>query len=291
MTNSETVFSWRVGDQLLTRTSLPLLMGILNVTPDSFSDGGSFNTQDRAIEQALQLAEDGAAIIDVGGESTRPGAARVSLTEELQRTIPVISEICRRTSVPVSIDTTKAEVARQAIAAGALIVNDISGMTFDAAMPRVCAENDVAVCIMHILGTPESMQANPTYDNVVKEVSDFLGHCLGRCADAGISSDRICLDPGIGFGKTANHNLQLMQAVYDLQAAHRRPVLIGHSRKRFLSRILGRSVDERTLGTAGVSIALAENGADVLRVHDVRATKDALVAWDTVRLNRTLSGV
>ncbi len=287
MTDGDTVFSWRVGDQSLTRTSLPLLMGILNVTPDSFSDGGLFKSRDKAIEQALQLAEDGANIIDVGGESTRPGAVPVSLAEELQRTIPVITEICRRIGVPVSIDTTKAEVARQAIAAGALIVNDISGMTFDAKMSQVCAEGDAAVCVMHILGTPETMQVAPVYNNVVKEVSEFLGRCLKRCAEAGMSSDRICLDPGIGFGKTADHNLQLMQAIHDLQKTHRRPVLIGHSRKRFLSKILGRGVDERTFGTAGVSIALAENGADVLRVHDVRATKDALLAWDTVRVHRT----
>ncbi len=263
-------------------------MGILNVTPDSFSDGGLFNVQDKAVEHALQLAEEGADIIDVGGESTRPGAQPVSLADELARTIPVIAEICRRTNVPVSIDTTKAEVARRAIDAGALIVNDISGMTFDSQMAATCGQLNVAVCVMHILGTPLTMQADPTYEDVVDEVSRFLAARLQDCEQAGISLDRVCLDPGIGFGKTAQHNLQLMQSISHLQVAHQRPVLIGHSRKRFLSKILGRDVRERTFGTAGVSIALAENGADVLRVHDVQGTRDALVAWQTVRAATTV---
>ena len=283
MSDGNSSFAWRVGDQTLTRGALPLIMGILNVTPDSFSDGGQFNSLDNAIEQASRLVEDGADIIDVGGESTRPGAEPVSLEEELHRTIPAIEQICSRLNVPVSIDTTKAEVARQAIAAGALIVNDISGMTFDTNMLTVCSECDAAVCVMHILGTPQTMQNEPHYDDVVLEVSDFLGTRMAACVAAGISFDRICIDPGIGFGKTAQHNVKLMQSIDKLQQTHRRPVLIGHSRKRFLSKILGRSVEERTIGTAGVSIALAENGADVLRVHDVRGTKDALVAWQTVR--------
>ena len=286
MSDGNSSFAWRVGDQTLTRGTLPLIMGILNVTPDSFSDGGQFNSLDNAIEQAHLLVEAGADIIDVGGESTRPGAERVTLEEELRRTIPAIEQICRRLKVLVSIDTTKAEVARQALAAGALIVNDISGMTFDANMLNVCSECDAAVCVMHIQGTPQTMQDEPRYADVVREVSGFLGTRLAACVAAGIQFDRICIDPGIGFGKTAEHNVQLMQSIDELQQTHRRPVLIGHSRKRFLSKILGRSIEERTIGTAGVSIALAENGADVLRVHDVRGTKDALIAWKTVRRER-----
>lgn len=274
--------SWLVGSQHLQKSGLPLLMGILNVTPDSFSDGGQFDQLDAAVQQGLQLANDGADIIDIGGESTRPGAEPVSLDDELQRTIPVITELSRQTAVPISIDTTKAEVARRALDAGALIVNDISGLTFDPEMVSVCARTDAAVCAMHIRGTPQTMQADPSYDDVVLEVINFLRDRMDECMAAGIKSERICIDPGIGFGKSAAHNLQLMQAIETMQDELGRPVLIGHSRKRFLSKLLGRTVEERVFGTVGVSIALAQNGADILRIHDVRACRDALVAWKAV---------
>lgn len=275
--------SWTLRTRDLTRQRLPLLMGILNVTPDSFSDGGQFNIVDNAIARALQMEADGADIIDIGGESTRPGAKPVALDDELQRTIPVIRQLAQRLRVPISIDTTKSEVARQALEAGAEIVNDISGLTFDSAMMDVCRINDAGICLMHIQGTPQTMQLNPRYANVVSEVCEFLQQQVDRCLMAGIPAERICVDPGIGFGKTAEHNLELMKSVPRLQKALQRPVLIGHSRKRFLSKILGRPVEEGESGTVGVSIALAELGVDILRIHDVRSVRDALVAWDTIR--------
>ena len=275
-------YPWSCGPRTLCRGRLPLLMGILNVTPDSFSDGGRHATTDAAVEHGLRLAADGADIIDIGGESTRPGSLPVSTEEELARTLPVIERLARRMEVPVSIDTTKAEVARQAIAAGATIVNDISGLTFDPDMIGVCRSTDAGICLMHIRGTPQTMQDNPQYADVVAEVGQFLREQLQRCCDAGISAGRVCLDPGIGFGKTAEHNLQLLRAVPNMRVRLQRPVLIGHSRKRFLSKILGRPVEERLAGSIGVSIALAQLGTDVLRVHDVTAVRDAMVAWSAV---------
>jgi dihydropteroate synthase len=263
------ISDWNIGSGVIRRDRLPLLMGILNTTPDSFSDGGQHSTVEAAVQHGLQLVADGADIIDVGGESTRPGSKPVSEDEELQRTIPVI-------------DTTKSEVAKQAIAAGASIVNDISGLSFDPRMLDVCGSSTAGICLMHIQGRPETMQQNPHYVDVVSEVCEFLQHQLQLCERAGISADRICLDPGIGFGKTAGHNLQLMKSVQRFHDLFHRPVLIGHSRKRFLSKLLGRDVEERQAGTVGVSIALAARGVDVLRIHDVRAVRDALLAWAAI---------
>lgn len=277
-----TRFTWKIRDRRLVASDLPLLMGILNVTPDSFSDGGEHDGVTAATAHAQQLITDGADIIDIGGESTRPGSEPVSLQEELKRTIPVIEAIRTTSDIPISIDTTKAEVARQAIAAGADIVNDISGLTFDADMLSVCAETGVGVCAMHIKGTPQTMQQEPVYENVLAEVTKFLRQRLEACVSAGIAAEAICLDPGIGFGKTAEHNLTLMRSLEELHDSLKRPLLVGHSRKRFLSKLLGREVNERTFGTVGVSIGLAQNGADVLRVHDVQATRDALIAWQTI---------
>ena len=276
-------FSWTLSRRSIPRTRLPALMGILNVTPDSFSDGGKFTSIDAAVSRARQMAEDGADIIDIGGESTRPGAVPVSQDEELNRTIPVIRQLAGQLGIPISIDTTKAEVARQALDAGAEIVNDISGLTFDRNMLEVCRRADAGICVMHIQGTPQTMQQNPQYENVVSEVIEFLQQQVDRCLMAGIPPERMCVDPGIGFGKTAAHNLELLKAVPRIQQALQRPVLIGHSRKRFLSKIPGRTVEENSAGTIGVAVALAELGADVLRIHDVRAIRDALVAWDTLR--------
>jgi dihydropteroate synthase len=256
-------------------------MGIINVTPDSFSDGGQFVSVTAAIDHALRLVDEGADILDIGGESTRPGATPVTLADELQRVVPVVRELARRTRVPISIDTTKAEVARQCLDAGAVIVNDISGLTLDAAMPRVCAESSCGVIVMHMQGTPQTMQLDPRYDDVVAEVSRYFSRRLDELETAGIARERIVLDPGIGFGKTAEHNLELLSHVAQLQQVGR-PLLIGHSRKRFLKKILGREVEERNAGTLGVSLALAAQGTDLLRVHDVRATRDALLAWHTV---------
>lgn len=257
-------------------------MGILNVTPDSFSDGGSHNSVADAVAHGLSLVADGADIIDIGGESTRPGSEPVSTDEELHRTIPVIQQLASQTDVPISIDTTKAKVARQAIQAGATIVNDISGLTFDPEMIGVCAEHAVGLCAMHILGTPQTMQQKPQYEDVVAEVTEFLQRRMEALMQAGISEQAICLDPGIGFGKTAEHNLALMKALPQMKQTLRRPLLIGHSRKRFLSKVLGRDVEERLSGTVGVSIALDDLNADVLRIHDVRAVRDAMIARQAV---------
>lgn len=275
--------SWMLKTRDLTRRQLPMLMGILNVTPDSFSDGGQFAARDAAVARGLQLAEDGADIIDIGGESTRPGAVPVSLHDELSRTISVVSALAKQVRVPISIDTTKAEVARQALDAGAEIVNDISGLTFDRAMLDVCRDYDAGICLMHIQGTPQTMQLNPQYADVVNEVIEFLQQQVDRCLMAGIAAERMCVDPGIGFGKTADHNLSLLTSVSTLQRELQRPVLIGHSRKRFLSKLIGRSVEEREAATTGIAIGLAEQGCDILRVHDVRTIRDALVAWDAIR--------
>ena len=265
----------------------PWIMGIVNVTPDSFSDGGQFDSADAAVDHALQLADDGADILDIGGESTRPGSEKVDVDEELQRVIPVIEKLVGQVTVPISIDTSKSEVARQAIAAGANIVNDISGLEMDAAMIDVCSATNVGVICMHMQGTPQTMQADPHYDDVVREIGDYLILRLDVMSSRGIDPVRVVFDPGIGFGKTAEHNLDILASI----AAFRdlgRPVLIGHSRKRFLSKVLGRQVEERTMGTSGVAVALAAQSTDIIRVHDVRAIKDALTAYNAV-MSRTSS--
>ena len=260
---------------------LPVLMGIVNVTPDSFSDGGCYFCVDSAVEQGLRLVDEGAGILDVGGESTRPGAEPVDESEELRRVLPVVERLARKVDVPISIDTMKSVVAGRAIDAGATIVNDISGLRFDPQMLSICVRHDVGVVCMHMQGTPQTMQQNPHYQNVVQEIADYFSERLSFLEQAGISRQRIVLDPGIGFGKTAEHNLTILAHV-DAFRSLGRPVLIGHSRKRFLEKVLGRTVDERTFGTVGVSVALAAQGVGILRVHDVLAVRDALLAWQAV---------
>ncbi len=272
---------WEFSSRQLRLGGFPLIMGIVNVTPDSFSDGGNYLTPDAAVNHALSLVEDGADILDIGGESTRPNATPVSEQDELRRVVPVIECLAKRTDKLISIDTTKAQVARQALKAGAKIVNDISGLTFDANMPAVCSEANAGVICMHIQGTPQTMQDNPHYEDVVHEIRAFFAERLQSLDQAGISREQVVLDPGIGFGKSAQHNLQIIS---NIRAFHElgRPILIGHSRKRFLAKVLNRSVDERTHGTIGIAIALAMQSTDIIRVHDVRAVRDALVAWDAV---------
>jgi len=257
-------------------------MGIVNVTPDSFSDGGNFLAAQSAVEHALKLVEDGADILDIGGESTRPGAEPVSQDEELRRVVDVIAQLRPRTDRLISIDTTKAEVARLALAAGADIVNDISGLTFEPEIVDVCAGSDCGVICMHIRGTPQTMQDDPVYDDVVSEVCTFLSDRLADLESRGVTPERVVTDPGIGFGKTAQHNVELLSNIAQLRALGR-PVLIGHSRKRFLAKVLGRPVEERMAGTLGVAIAAASQSADIIRVHDVQQTKDALLAWHAIR--------
>ena len=287
--------TWRFRDYDEQFGKTPRLMGIVNVTPDSFSDGGRFLDRDAAVAHALQLVEDGADILDVGGESTRPGATPVSLEDELARVIPVIRELAAKTAVPISVDTTKAEVARQALDAGAAIVNDISGLTFDPRMIDVCRDAAAGIVCMHIQGTPQTMQDNPTYGDVVAEICAFFAERLATLEAAGVPPERVVLDPGIGFGKTAAHNVAILSNIRRFRALGR-PVLIGHSRKRFLKKVLGREMDEPNAGTLdacvpahpswagtlGVSLALAAQHCDLLRVHDVRATRDALLAYRTI---------
>lgn len=267
-------FEYEPGDR-------PLFMGIVNATPDSFSDGGKYLATDLAVEQGLRLVAEGADILDIGGESTRPNAEPVPLDEELRRVIPVIERLAGQTTIPISIDTYKAEVARQALHVGARIVNDISGLTFDPQMLAVCRDHPCGVICMHIQGNPKTMQIAPHYDDVVEELFRYFQRRLGELEQRGLPQERVAIDPGIGFGKTAEHNLQILSHIGRFQQLNR-PVLIGHSRKRFLQKVLGQKLDERSFGTVGVSVALAQQSVDILRVHDVAASRDAITAWKAI---------
>jgi dihydropteroate synthase len=256
-------------------------MGILNVTPDSFSDGGRWISKSAAVEHAHRLLAEGADILDLGGESTRPGSLPVEPREQLRRVLPVLQELAGRFPIPISIDTSSGLVAREALAAGAQVVNDVTALTGDQEMPQICAAAGCGVILMHMQGTPQTMQQDPRYDDVVREVTGYLDGRIRDLATGGIPAERIMIDPGIGFGKTATHNLQLLSNIAALKSTGR-PVLVGHSRKRFLQRVLGRPIEEATAGTIGVAIAVAQQGAELVRVHDVRAVKDALLAWQAV---------
>jgi dihydropteroate synthase len=275
--------TWTFRGQTWQFGGFPKLMGIVNVTPDSFSDGGQFLEPSHAVDRCLRLVAEGADVIDVGGESTRPGAEPVGEEEELRRVMPVIAEVASRISVPISIDTTKAAVARRALDAGASIVNDVSGLLFDPRMAEVCAQAQAGVICMHRQGTPRTMQIDPSYEDVVHEVADYLTERLAALQERGVARERVVIDPGIGFGKTPDHNLAILKNIPRFRALGR-PVLIGHSRKRFLAKILGRKLDESSAATQGVALAAALTGADILRVHDVGATRDALAAcWAVLR--------
>ncbi len=253
----------------------PKVMGILNVTPDSFSDGGQFDSEASACMQAEAFVASGADIIDIGGESTRPFAEAVAESDELQRVIPAIQAIRSKFSIPISIDTTKAEVARQALAAGADIINDISALRKDPKMISLVQETDVPVIIMHMKGTPGDMQVKPEYEDVVLEICDFFEERLAWLAQHGVNSERITLDPGIGFGKTVAHNLSILKHLAEFKRLGC-PVLLGHSRKRFIEDITGLPVEERDLPTAVISALAVEADIDIVRVHDVRSTRIAL---------------
>lgn len=270
--------SWQLRTQTLAFGPLPALMGIVNVTPDSFSDGGRFYAQDAAVDHALQLAAEGADILDIGGESTRPYSDPVSADEELDRVIPVVERLVGRTMAPISIDTSKAAVAEVAIAAGAEIINDVTGLEDDPAMLPLAVELSVGVCAMHMQGTPQTMQDHPQYENVVDDIADYLRRRRDTLLAAGIVPSRICLDPGIGFGKTHRHNLALVQHFAEFHSLGC-PLLAGHSRKGFIANVMGNKEADRTAGTIGVSLALARAGAQVLRVHDVAATRQALLTF------------
>ncbi len=263
--------------------SRPVVMGVLNVTADSFSDGGRFRDFDAALAQGRLLVQEGAAIVDVGGESTRPGAEPVGVQEELDRVIPVIEALARELDVVVSVDTMKPEVMREAVKAGAGLINDVMALQAPGAI-EAAAASGAAVCLMHMQGTPGTMQQDPRYDDVVREVAAFLDLRAAACTAAGMPPDRICLDPGFGFGKTVEHNLQLLNGLSSL-AAGPLPVLAGLSRKSMLGRLIGRPVNERLPGSLALATIAALHGARILRAHDVRATADAVaVAW-AVRMN------
>lgn len=253
----------------------PCVMGVLNATPDSFSDGGRYLAPDAAQRRLLEVDRDGAAICDVGAESTRPGAAPVPADEQLRRLAPVFAAMSDHPSVPVSIDTANARVAAAAIDAGAVLVNDITAGRGDPAMFALVAERGVAVCLMHMKGDPRTMQDAPTYDDPVDEVRAFLEERLRVAVDTGVPETRVVVDPGIGFGKRLQDNLALLRAT-DRIAALGRPVVVGVSRKRMFQALLGRAVDERFAGSLAAGLAALERGASVLRVHDVRETCDAI---------------
>jgi dihydropteroate synthase len=255
-------------------------MGVVNVTPDSFSDGGLYLDPAAAISHGRELVEDGAAILDVGGESTRPGAAEVAVEEELRRVEPVVAGLAPL-GVDISVDTSKAVVAEAAIGAGATIVNDVTALRGDPAMAGLVAERGVGVVLMHMAGDPRTMQVNPEYGDVVAEVRDFLAARLAAAVAAGIAAERIWLDPGIGFGKTDQHNFELLRGLGELTALGR-PVLVGTSRKSFIGRTDGSATDDRLGGTIATSILAATAGASVLRVHDVRELAEALTVASAV---------
>ncbi len=258
-----------------------LIMGVLNVTPDSFSDGGRFLDPGAAVAQAEALVAQGADLIDLGAESSRPGSEPVDETEELRRLMPVIEALAPRVAVPLSIDTTKARVAQRALDAGACIVNDISALRFDPDMARVVATTGAGVVLMHMQGTPQTMQRTPQYNDVVSEVRAFLAARMAAAREAGIRPDQILLDPGFGFGKTVTHNLTLLARLDEL-AALGRPVLAGVSRKAFIGQILAREVGDRLMGTAAAVALAVERGARLVRVHDVGAIRDVVRMTEAV---------
>ncbi len=270
----------------LPRSKLPagrtLVMGIVNVTPDSFSDGGHFLEVDLAVARGLQLAEDGADLLDVGGESTRPGATPLSAAEERARIEPVVRELAKRTSVPVSIDTTKAEVARAALAEGAEMVNDVSGLARDQEMGPLVAASKAALVLMHMRGTPQDMAARAVYEDLHGEVLMELHLALQRAREAGVALDRVALDPGLGFSKTAEHQLSLLRRQRELLQLGL-PLLVGPSRKGFIGKLTGRPPAERLSGTLAACALSAAAGASILRVHDVREVREALAVADAVR--------
>ena len=265
----------------LKHQSHTLIMGILNMTPDSFSDGGQFKSHDKAIDHALKMVEEGANIIDIGGESTRPGAEAVQLEKELSRTVPIIEAIRLKSDCLISIDTYKSKVAKAALAAGADMVNDISGLTFDHNMASLVAERNVPVIIMHIKGKPGDMQKNPNYDNLIKEIKAFFEVQIAIAKKAGIDSGNIILDPGIGFGKRLEDNFEIIRELGQISTMGY-PVLLGPSRKSFIGFTLDLPVEERIEGTLASITAGVINGARIVRVHDIRATRRTLTITEKI---------
>ena len=276
---------WHLRDRTLAIGPRPLVMGIVNVTPDSFSDGGNFLATSAAVAHALKLVEQGADILDIGGESTRPNAEPVSLEEELRRVVPVVAEVAKRTAVPISVDTMKAAVARACLEAGAAIVNDVSGFR-DPAMIAVAKEHRAGVVVMHMPGDPTTMLQNSRYTDVVAEVTTYLEERLRVLGECGIQPEAVCLDPGIGFGKTLAHNLELL-ANLNAVAGLNRPVCLGVSRKGFIGKLCGRELHARDAGSLAVACFAAARGtAHVLRVHDVPGAGDAAILLEAIDQHR-----
>ena len=266
---------WKLRTRSLDLSDRPLVMGILNVTPDSFSDGGKYDDAQRAIDRAFAMEAQGADLIDLGGESTRPYSEPVAPDDEWRRVEPVLSQLQGNLSIPVSIDTSKACVAERAVSLGVEVINDVTGLEGDPDMLRVARETGAGICAMHMQGTPQTMQDSPTYENVAGEIYEYLRLRRDHLLENGIEKSRICLDPGIGFGKLHTHNLELVRSVDDFHKLNC-PVLVGHSRKGFIAKELGDPEKNRMAGTLGVTLALARKGVQLLRVHDVAETVDAL---------------
>jgi dihydropteroate synthase len=273
---------WRIAGRVVDLSRRGLIMGVLNVTPDSFSDGGKFFTVEKAVEHGLTMVADGAQIIDVGGESTRPGAASVAVEEEVRRVVPVIKELRAKIDVVISIDTSKAQVARAAIAAGASIVNDVTGGRSDKKMMPLIAETKAAFIIIHMQGNPRTMQADPRYVDVVSEVADFFRQQYTRALECRIDPMAIAFDPGIGFGKTLEHNLELLAQLERIRV-HERPLVVGVSRKSFLAKLTGSSeMNDRLAPAVALTSLLRTRGADVFRVHDVKENVNALRVMEAI---------
>ena len=273
---------WRAGDRAWEFPRSPLIMGIVNVTPDSFSDGGQHATSEAAVAHALSLVAEGADILDIGGESTRPGAPAVSESEELARVIPVIEQLAGQTETALSIDTQKPVVAEAAISAGAVIVNDIAANRTEPQMWKIVAATRAGYVAMHMQGTPQTMQDRPEYTEVVAEVRAFFEERLERFKKAGLNAEQVMFDPGIGFGKTVEHNLALLTGL-ERFTNMKRPLLVGASRKSFIGRLTEAAVEDRLAGSLACACRAAEAGAAVLRVHDVKETNQALQTWNAIR--------
>lgn len=275
-------FELKCGKFLLRLAERTHVIGVLNRTPDSFSDGGRFMNEKLALEHAWKMVRDGADIIDIGGESTRPGSESVSVREEIERTAPIIKKLSKEINVPISIDTSKHEVALEAIRSGASMVNDISGLMADPKMAEVISERGVAVSVMHIKGTPRTMQDNPEYEDLMAEIIDALRKSINIALARGVSHDKIIVDPGIGFGKTLEHNLAIIKRLAELKILEK-PILIGTSRKSFIGKTLGKDTSERVMGTAATCALAIANGANMIRVHDVKDMVDVARMADAVK--------
>jgi len=274
---------WKIGDRIVDLSERGMIMGVLNVTPDSFSDGGDFFGIDRAIARGIQIAAEGADLIDVGGESTRPGAEPVSLKEELQRVLPVIEKLRAKIDIPISIDTSKSEVAEAALDTGASIINDVTAGRADEKMLQLAATRHAPLVLMHMRGEPRTMQKNPHYDNVVREVADFFRQQYSRALECGVNPMRVAFDPGIGFGKTLEHNLLLLKNLERLRVDNR-PLAVGVSRKSFLGKIVGSNeMRDRRAPTIALTAILRARGGDIFRVHDVKENVAALRTVERIR--------